>query len=1787
MSDTGAGDDVRFGVEFDVDDADAQREFAQLGARVEAALTKAFASALKTFEREINRTMSNSGTGATRGFRNIDEAAEHLQQTFAQTGRASDLLNEDIAALQRRTEAMRETLQRAGARPELFDVVNAELQKVLRLQAEFNGRVEELANDPDKLRGYEIAFQAARSSIFREVSGINETLRTLSTTQDREGQRANIILKDQLREREQIADRARSEFVVNAQREAAQVLTETRIAGQRRIAAERQFQRTRIELLRFTLQQIRQIERAIGAVFTGTASIAAGAIRRIEGAAQRIGTVFRRGTREMNDGLQPALLTRERLIERSFDRQRSIINQSIVRQSQTIARFERAASTGLTGAVSGRSAIGSLLGGGLAVGGGFLLLDRLKEGFDESVNLNESLNRTRQIFGDASAEIEAFAANSVEALFSTGSAALRAAGDFGIFGRAAGLQGRELADFGISLTTLATDLASFNNTEVDDAVTALAAALRGETEPIRRYGVLLNQAVLQERAFNEQITETNRVLTPAERVLAAYSEILAQTTVAQGDAARTANDFANSSRRAAAASVETAASIAGALVPIAEFFTNFSFVVLPRITDFIEGNVGPGLEILRDALIGAGAALAGLLAARGVTEVLQFLTIALRAVVTPLGLFISGVALIGATFNVLRQNSPQFVRAIETVASVLRGVFVEGIDLAQRGLEFLGEFIDNQVIPTLGRFAGFMSRNLRTALEFGIGFIINVVIPGFRAFGELVDDTILPALEDFGRFLLDRVVPALRFLRDNATEALDTILPLLEPVIDGFTRLGDAIIGAATSAVAGDFSGVIEGLRDFLTSLDPAQIVSAVGIGAIGTAIGGPVGGAIGVAIGLGLGNTLQSLGGTAIDVIQPQLERVLGFIGGFFTRDRMEDAAVGFLELVRRVGEIVGSIVSDPRFVAALEGIALAAVAVGFQFARGFVEGVAENIPALARGLGRQLEFLFEQALEFAFDNPLLFAKILGGVFLSALFINAIRRNMRGVGEQAATGFVGGFTRSVRGLFATNQFATGFFGGTEGLQRAAARTADAASSALARERDRVQRNLARLNPVTPERIFVGSQQGLRVAVTNAGAELKKLTDAYGTVATNGFLLRTQIGEVARGISFAFRGVGDAFAGDLEGGLARIRTGLGTVRTSVGDFFATLRQSFREAGIGLGAAIGGAILSGVGAALSGQQVGRAAAGEGGGFNLGLGLAGVISSALFGAAAVGGGPQGVAVGAAITAIGLASTAVGFFGAQAEEAGRRAEAAAERVRSLRDAIFEAATASEQFEGLTAIFREQLEDLDEFGLRLLTVGEFDLAAFTRNIQAGGDAMSALDASLRGFDSDFLVDLADDGDRGARAVLEFARTIETDMNNALNRGAAFDLFTRNVDAIERGLEGTTTASSDLRDGIVRTADAVERGLGRGLIIVDELGNTFIQAGRAVLNDLEPPLDRVGEALELLERQRLDSLNAQIQTVRDSIGQAREAVDQTLEGIRLLAGGPLLDPLQRAADQLVLSLPSLAESLGEALSDAPRGADFDEAQIRDLLRPFQDQINALFTEAVETFGANLTPEKLDEIFAPIQRSLDNLTVPTEVTLPDGTVEVREVAVGPETAALLRGVLDNLLANETIDGQIGQLALQQATVDQLTSDLEALNAQLPVSVVFDVDQVQGAINELFPGLGLVIDPEALAARQLGAPAVGSNANRNILLGEANSDPEIARLLDEQRAFLANAAARESVGLSRGADAAARQVVIQGDVVGQKVEEQNFQSADTAERTADEVQRSFTARAGSILAGTIF
>jgi hypothetical protein len=223
-------------------------------------------------------------------------------------------------------------------------------------------------------------------------------------------------------------------------------------------------------------------------------------------------------------------------------------------------------------------------------------------------DFQEATSKVNVVFGRASKTIKDFANNAARDLGQSKQSVLDAAGAFGTFGKAAGLAGDDLATFTTDFVTLSTDLASFNNTSPEEAVLAIGAALRGESEPLRRYGVLLNDAVLRQEAMTLGIYNGKGALTAQQKVLAAQSAIYKQTGDAQGDFMRTSDGLANSQRTLKATFDDIQVAIGQAFLKNAEGATK----KIPTPTGEASGRIkffGDQLRALSNPIFSAARAL--------------------------------------------------------------------------------------------------------------------------------------------------------------------------------------------------------------------------------------------------------------------------------------------------------------------------------------------------------------------------------------------------------------------------------------------------------------------------------------------------------------------------------------------------------------------------------------------------------------------------------------------------------------------------------------------------------------------------------------------------------------------------------------------------------------------------------------------------------------------------------------------------------------------------------------------------------------------------------------------------------------------------------------------------------------------------------------------------------------------------------------------------------------------------------------------------------------------------
>lgn len=133
----------------------------------------------------------------------------------------------------------------------------------------------------------------------------------------------------------------------------------------------------------------------------------------------------------------------------------------------------------------------------------------------------------------------------------------------------------EAAKLSVELTKLAVDVASFNNASDTETMAAFQSALVGNHETVRRFGIVITEATLQQELYRMGVKENAQDVDNATKVQARMNLILAGTTDAHGDAARTSDSFANSSKALNAALEELMVAV---VMPL-----------LPALTDMVQG----------------------------------------------------------------------------------------------------------------------------------------------------------------------------------------------------------------------------------------------------------------------------------------------------------------------------------------------------------------------------------------------------------------------------------------------------------------------------------------------------------------------------------------------------------------------------------------------------------------------------------------------------------------------------------------------------------------------------------------------------------------------------------------------------------------------------------------------------------------------------------------------------------------------------------------------------------------------------------------------------------------------------------------------------------------------------------------------------------------------------------------------------------------------------------------------------------------------------------------------
>ena len=305
-------------------------------------------------------------------------------------------------------------------------------------------------------------------------------------------------------------------------------------------------------------------------------------------------------------------------------------------------------------------------------------------------DLGESINAVNVTFGASGKIITDWSQNASKEVGLTATEINSAATNIGAILLNMGFYADTAAAETIKLTRRAADMASVFNTDVKTAIDAIASGLRGQSEPLTKYGVSLLEANVNATALAEGITDGKEAMDQSQKTLARLATLYKDTDRFAGDFVNTSESLANSTRILFGDLKNVGAELGQKLIPIVT-------VIVSKIRDLVSrfSELSPEMQTNKILLLAIGAAAGPVLAVFGrLLTILPAMKVAIAAMTGPAGILAAGLAVLAAaTVRIVQQfreakNEQEQVKAgleglIPTVGEYDRVVAREVADLQE------------------------------------------------------------------------------------------------------------------------------------------------------------------------------------------------------------------------------------------------------------------------------------------------------------------------------------------------------------------------------------------------------------------------------------------------------------------------------------------------------------------------------------------------------------------------------------------------------------------------------------------------------------------------------------------------------------------------------------------------------------------------------------------------------------------------------------------------------------------------------------------------------------------------------------------------------------------------------------------------------------------------------------------------------------------------------------------------------------------------------------------------
>lgn len=279
----------------------------------------------------------------------------------------------------------------------------------------------------------------------------------------------------------------------------------------------------------------------------------------------------------------------------------------------------------------------------------------------------ENLNKIDVAFGESSDSVKEWASNVREQFGLSKVQATSAVSAFGALGKGIGLTEEESAKMSTTLAGLSADLGSYFNVGTDESAKALEGIFTGESEALKKFGVVMTDTNLKQFAEDQGLVYGE--LSQTEKTMLRYQFVLAKTTDAQGDFARTNDGTANSTKIFKASIQDLGTAIGTQLLPIitpviqkvAGFVSKLADLPEPvqriiTVIGLVVAGVGPLLLIIGSLASAIGTLMTVI---PMVTGALAGMSVPILPIVAGIGLLIGAGVLLYKNWDTIKEKATQ------------------------------------------------------------------------------------------------------------------------------------------------------------------------------------------------------------------------------------------------------------------------------------------------------------------------------------------------------------------------------------------------------------------------------------------------------------------------------------------------------------------------------------------------------------------------------------------------------------------------------------------------------------------------------------------------------------------------------------------------------------------------------------------------------------------------------------------------------------------------------------------------------------------------------------------------------------------------------------------------------------------------------------------------------------------------------------------------------------------------------------------------------------------------